>query len=139
MFSYQSKISFGCVVRNFEGTFLAAKCDCFAGSFGAREAEALGVREALSWLKCLHLPRVIIEVDCLQVFKALTENLSSPNGFGLIIEECRFLAQELGEVQFSFVRRSANVAAHRVARVGGSLSGPSEWSAVPPRWLLNNL
>ncbi|KAH9792007.1 putative reverse transcriptase/RNA-dependent DNA polymerase [Citrus sinensis] len=87
-----SKISFGCVVRNFEGTFLAAKCDCFAGSFGAREAEALGVREAPSWLKCLHLPRVIIEVDCLQVFEALTENLSSPNGFGLIIEECRFLA-----------------------------------------------
>ncbi|KAH9722180.1 reverse transcriptase domain-containing protein [Citrus sinensis] len=139
VFSSQSKISFGCVVRNFEGNFLAAKCDCFAGSLGAREAEALGVREALSWLKCLHLPRVIIEVDCLQVFKALTENLSSPNGFGLIIEECRFLAQELGEVQFSFVRRSANVAAHRVARVGGSLSGPSEWSAVPPRWLLNNL
>ncbi|KAH9665893.1 putative reverse transcriptase/RNA-dependent DNA polymerase [Citrus sinensis] len=139
VFSSQSKISFGCVVRNFEGKFLAAKCDCFAGSFGAREAEALGVREALSWLKCLHLPRVIIEVDCLQVFKALTENLSSPNGFGLIIEECRFLAQELGEVQFSFVRRSTNVAAHRVARVGGSLSGPSEWSAVPPCWLLNNL
>ncbi|KAH9705863.1 putative reverse transcriptase/RNA-dependent DNA polymerase [Citrus sinensis] len=134
-----SKISFGCVVRNFEGTFLAAKCDCFAGSFGAREAEALGVREALSWLKCLHLPRVIIEVDYLQVFKALTENLSSPNGFGLIIEECRFLAHELGEVQFSFVRRSANVAAHRVARVGGSLSGPNEWSVVPPRWLMNNL
>lgn len=92
VFSSQAMVSLGCVVRNSEGIFLAAKCDRFLGSFGAREAEAFGVREALSWLKKLQFPRVIIEIDCLQVFKALTENHSSPNGFGLIIEECRFLA-----------------------------------------------
>ncbi|XXG49422.1 hypothetical protein AAC387_Pa02g3612 [Persea americana] len=72
-----------------------------------------------------------------EVFKALTYNFSSPNGFGLVIEECRALAHSLGEVQFSFVRRSANTAAHNVARVGGSLSGPGGWSHVPPPWLIN--
>lgn len=36
---------------------------------GLEEAEAFGVREALSWLKNLRLPRVVIELDCLQVFK----------------------------------------------------------------------
>ncbi|KAH9679251.1 rnase h domain-containing protein [Citrus sinensis] len=92
VFSSQAMVGLGCVVRNSEGIFLTAKCDRFLGSFGAREAEAFGVREALSWLKKLQFPRVIIEIDCLQVFKALTENHSSPNGFGLIIEECRFLA-----------------------------------------------
>ncbi|KAL9426929.1 hypothetical protein AB3S75_033667 [Citrus x aurantiifolia] len=139
VFHSQSLVSYGCVVRNSEGMFLAASCDRFLGKFGAREAEALGVREALSWLKQLHLPRVIIEMDCLQVFKALSENHSNPNGFGLIIEECRFLMQNLREVQFSFVRRSANAAAHSVARVGGSKSDPSEWRVAPPRWLLQHL
>ena len=124
---------------NFDGTFLATKCDSFAGGFGAREAEAFGVQEALSWLKNLRLPRVVIELNCLQAFKVLTENRSSPNGFGLIIEECRFLAQNFREVEFSIVRQYANAAAHSVARVEGSMSCPREWSIVPPCWSLNNL
>ena len=36
------------------------------------------------------------------------------------------------EVAFSFVRRSANSAAHTIARVGSSMSGLGEWSVVPP-------
>ena len=65
VFHSQSLVNYGCVVRNSEGIFLAASYDRFLGNFGAREAEALGVREALSWLKNLHLPRVIIEMDYL--------------------------------------------------------------------------
>lgn len=48
VFHSQSMVSFGCVVRNLEGIFLAAKCGRFLGNFGAREAKALGVCEALS-------------------------------------------------------------------------------------------
>ena len=59
--------------------------------------------------------------------------------FGLIIEDCRALVKIIGEVQFSFVRRSANLAAHSVARASGSLSGLQEWNIVPPLWLLNSL
>ncbi|KAJ8645773.1 hypothetical protein MRB53_007521 [Persea americana] len=76
-----------------------------------------------------------LEILLLEMLKLLV--CVSPNGFGLIIEECRALAHSLGEVQFSFVRRSANTAAHNVARVGGSLSGPGGWSHVPPPWLIN--
>lgn len=59
----------------------------------------------------------------------------SPNGFGLIIANCQALAKLVGKVRFSFVRRFANVTAHNVARVGGSMSGPGEWRDVPPLWL----
>ena len=59
----------------------------------------------------------------------------SPNGFGLIIEDWQDLAKLVGEVRLSFVRRSANVAAHTIARVGGSISGPGECRVVPPPWL----
>ncbi|KAH9684396.1 reverse transcriptase domain-containing protein [Citrus sinensis] len=139
VFASQGKIGIGCVIRNSQGGFLAARCVEVVGNFGAREAEALSIREALSWMKELHFPCVIIEMDCLQVFRALVEEFSSPNGFGLIIEDCRALVKFIGEVQFSFVCRSANCAAHSVARASGSLSGLQEWNIVPPVWLLNNL
>ena len=101
------------------------------------EAEAICVREILSWLKGLLFLPVIIEMDSLQVFTALTMASFSPNGFSLIIDDCRALAQSLGDVTFSFVRRSANSSGHSVARVGGSLSGPGEWRHVPPPWLVS--
>ncbi|XXG85569.1 hypothetical protein AAC387_Pa11g0622 [Persea americana] len=129
----------GGVIRSSDGDFIAAKYDCILGNFAARDAEALGVHEVLCWIKSLQLSCNVVVLDCLQVFKALTYNFSSPNGFRLIIEECRALAHSLGEVQFSFVRRSANTAAHNIARVGGFLSGLGVWSHVPPPWLINAL
>ena len=58
------------------------------------------------------------------MFQALVEEFSGPNGFGLIIEECQALTMSIGEVQFSFVRRSVNFAAHSVTRAGGCMSDP---------------
>ena len=139
VFASQGRIGFGCVIRNSEGSFLTARCAGMTGSFGVREAEALGIREALSWIKEIQFPCVIIEMDCLQVFQALVEESAGLNVFGLIIEDCRTLVKSIGEVQFSFVRRSANFAAHSVARAASSLLGSQEWNIIPPLWLLNNL
>lgn len=48
--------------------------------------------EILNWLKGLQFPHVVIKMDCLQVYNALVDKLSSPNSFGLIIDDCRALA-----------------------------------------------
>lgn len=138
-FSAQGKVSYGGVIRNFDGLFVAACCASVLGSVGARDAEALGVREILSWIKKRHLSCVVVEMDCIQVFKALTASYSCPNGYGLILDYCLALTKSIRDIEFSFVRRSANAAAHVTARVGGSLSGFEEWSHVPPPWLLTSL
>ena len=130
--SSRGMISLGAVIESAQGDFIAAKSDIFPGSFEAREAEAIGRREALSWLKKFAFHSVILEMDSLQVFNALHDKTIYPNGFGSIIDDCRALARSLGEVAFSFVRRSANSAAHTVAQVGGSMSGSGEWRFVPP-------
>ena len=44
-------ISYGVIIQSSEGKFLAVKFDSLIGNFEAREAETLGVREVLSWLK----------------------------------------------------------------------------------------
>lgn len=92
-------------------------------------------REALSWIKCIHALPIIIEIDCFEVFNAICGNTIYPNAFGLVIDDCRALARSLGEVTFSFVHRSANTAAHTIARVGGFMSSLDEWRHVPPLWL----
>ncbi|XP_052297151.1 uncharacterized protein LOC127902326 [Citrus sinensis] len=48
IFKAQGKFSVGCVIRNSGGDFVTAQCECFSCIFGSREAEALGVREALN-------------------------------------------------------------------------------------------
>lgn len=132
-------ISYGAVIRSSEGDFIAAKSDILPGRFDAREAEAIGVREALSWLKKFSLLPIVLEMDSLQVFNALHDNVVYPHGFGTIIAYCKALAQSLGEVAFSFVRRSANTTAHTVAQVRDSMSSPGEWRHVPPPWLFATL
>ena len=78
-------------------------------------------------------------MDCLSVYNALVDNLSSPSSFSLIIEDCCALSNSIRDVSFSFVRRSANSAAHSVAQAGNSLSGHGEWRAVPPLFLIADL
>ena len=119
-----ARTSYGAVIRSSEGNFLDAKCGSLIGNFEAREAETLGVREVLSWLKNTQFFPIIIETNCLQVFNALIDFKDYHNGFGLIISYCRALAYCLKEVTFSFVRRFANTASHVMVKVGCSLSGP---------------
>ncbi|KAH9750457.1 reverse transcriptase domain-containing protein [Citrus sinensis] len=139
MFASRGYIGLGNVIRDSNGAFVAARCCSIPGRFSARDAEALGVREALSWIKQLQLSNVTIEMDSLNVYNALVTNLSGPSSFSLIIEDCRALSNSIRDVSFSFVRRSANSVAHSVAQAGNSLSGHGEWRAVPPPFLIADL
>ena len=85
------------------------------------EAECLSVREALSWLKDKSFLNLIVKMDAQQVFY----NLSQPSFnscFGLLLEDCKQLASHLANVQFRYVRRSANEAAHVTATVASFVS-----------------
>ena len=118
---------------------MAARCRCVPCRFSSYDAKALGVREALSWIKQLQLSNIIIEMDCLSVYNALIDNLSGPSSFSLIIEHYCALSNFVRDVSFSFVRRFANSAAHSVAQARNSLSGHGEWRYVPLPFLFADL
>ena len=103
-FHSRGNVSFGAVIWCSEGRFFATKCALLLGRFEAHEAEELGVREALNWIKSIHVLPIIIEIDYLKVSNAISDNIVYPNGFGLVIDDCRTLARSLGEVTFSFAR-----------------------------------
>ena len=99
----------------------------------------MGVREALSWIKHDNRLNIIVEMDAKLVYDALCTSPTSNSPFGMTIEDCKEMAASLGNVTFSLVRRSANSAAHVVARASRSMSGPYIWNSIVPDFLFSRL
>lgn len=95
-------------------------------------AEAIGLKEVLSWIKrrgpslnsfiVLPQTKIVIESDCLQLVQALKNTQRSCSPTGLVISDCKKLIQDCPNISFSFVKRSGNKAAHWLAR--HACSGP---------------
>ncbi|XP_031106150.1 uncharacterized protein LOC116010781 [Ipomoea triloba] len=125
-------VSFGAVLRNHEGGFVAACNGHIACPRDPYLAESMAVKEALTWLKSCSFFNVIIEYDCLNfctAFNSLGEDFSY---VGHLIRQCRLLATEVGNVLVCHVRRSANHVAHVLARATGSSPFFSVWDFIPP-------
>nr|GLL19763.1 uncharacterized protein LOC109164833 [Ipomoea trifida] len=60
-----------------DGNFIAALCTPWKGKLLVKEAEALGVREALSWIKQLNYTHVEVEMDAANVL----HEINHPQGF----------------------------------------------------------
>uniref|UniRef100_A0A803PIQ4 RNase H type-1 domain-containing protein n=1 Tax=Cannabis sativa TaxID=3483 RepID=A0A803PIQ4_CANSA len=99
-----------------EFPIIEAKTVCKLGALQPHEVEAMGMKEAFSWIKANAWQDVIVESDCLQVISDLhcNKNMSSP--YGHIISDCKALFAEIDNVSLCFVKRSANRVAHCLAR-----------------------
>ncbi|XP_031106785.1 uncharacterized protein LOC116011363 [Ipomoea triloba] len=128
----------GWVLRDHHGMFLAAKAMQISGNYSVQEAEAVCIREALSWLKGTGMGDVDIETDSQLVYYALSSN-PFISTFGFLIDDIKEVASMIEGVDFCFVKRSANRAAHIVAREAVSLTGCGEWFDTPPLYLVDCL
>lgn len=131
VFTSEGRCSFGCVLRNDQGVFVAGFGGSYAGVVNPKHAEALAFKEALSWLKRKRLNHVHIELDSLAVCQAFGSKMLDSSYFGSIIDDCRSIVKDLGSCSVYFIRRSANSVAHALAREAGSLSDRKEWCDVP--------
>nr|GLL29426.1 uncharacterized protein LOC109186242 [Ipomoea trifida] len=59
----------GHVLRDSRGRFVVARGVQWSGSYSPKEAEAVAVKEALSWTKHSDLDKVFVEIDSLSVVK----------------------------------------------------------------------
>lgn len=131
VYADRGRSSFGCVLRNDQGKFVVGLGGCFEGVTDPKQAEAMDVKEALTWLKSKGINQVHIELDCLAVVQAINSKKTDMSYFGSIIADCKLIVQDLGSFSLYFVRRSANAAAHTLAREAGSLTERKEWCDVP--------
>ncbi|XP_074355573.1 uncharacterized protein LOC141695214 [Apium graveolens] len=107
------------VMRNYLGEFLAGKNLCLPMADSVFEAEALGVREALSWIKDqqLHGTKVLVESDSLLTTKAIEGDKVICLEVGEVIEECKQALQNLSTVSVCFIQKNAKRVAHEIARI----------------------
>ncbi|XP_062102834.1 uncharacterized protein LOC133812999 [Humulus lupulus] len=122
IFSAAATYSFAGIVRDHEGAFVEAFSVCRAGVVSPELGEALGVREALSWIKKRSWQQVEIETDSLLVVQALRSSTSMASYFGVVTDECKALWKELVSVSIYFVKRSTNEAAHALAKASSTLA-----------------
>lgn len=118
LFAESNTYSYAMLARDHEGKLVEAVSSCKQGNIDPELADAIWIREALSWVKSKAWPRVVVEIDCLVVTKAnhcLSTNLSY---LGRVIDECKSLLVELVDrkIMLKFVKRSENKVAHFIAR-----------------------
>ncbi|XP_030504095.2 uncharacterized protein LOC115719264 [Cannabis sativa] len=106
----------GLVARNCHGHLLEALSCSKPGYLDAAVVEAIGIKEALSWIKDKQWHDVQLETDCLVAVQALHSSVPLRSPFSVVIQECKELLDSLKYVQIQFVKRSANKAAHYMAR-----------------------
>ena len=116
LFEAEGRFSWAVIARITYRSCIAAKSCCREGSIAPVLAESFGIREALSWIKLNNWSQVCIESDCLEVIQALRSQVHTDSYFGRIIAECINICNSLPDVSVVFVKRSANMAAHELAR-----------------------
>ena len=137
IFQHGGFMGYGWVLRDDEGTMIAAKNGVMNGLVNPAMAEAMSCREALSWLKSLNIDKVIVESDALQVINSLNGEHGDKSYFGSIINDCKILSKDFGVCLFQFVKRSANQVAHMLAKATGSMSDRGTWFYNHPQFFSN--
>ncbi|XP_019189724.1 PREDICTED: uncharacterized protein LOC109184133 isoform X2 [Ipomoea nil] len=94
-----SKMGFGFVLRDSNGLFKATGMIPWQGLHGPDEAEAIGIREALKWLKLQSLDRICIESDCAKVIHVI-QSISVVSYFNLILHDIQNLARDFSNLLF---------------------------------------
>ncbi|XP_057993055.1 uncharacterized protein LOC110651573 [Hevea brasiliensis] len=126
--------------RDWNSSFLAAKNVVLQGNLMVKEAEAIGIKEALNWVLSNGWSRVIIESDALGVIQALKDPFyQDSSSFGLLISYYKSHLSEIDSVIFAHVYRSINGVAHRLARAIHSVSNVGEWIDHPPDFIVQAL
>ncbi|XP_074377796.1 uncharacterized protein LOC141719325 [Apium graveolens] len=130
IFSEWNSTGVGSVIRNEHGQFIRARNQKLHGLYSPRETEALGLKEALSWVKNLGYKRCVFETDAKELAEAC-QGIQGNTYFHLIVLDCMELFKHYDEVLLDYVPRSANIVAHELARATYSMSGVHEWVDTP--------
>uniref|UniRef100_A0A803QI10 RNase H type-1 domain-containing protein n=1 Tax=Cannabis sativa TaxID=3483 RepID=A0A803QI10_CANSA len=115
-FRDKHKFGFGWVLRDARGFVIQVRTGSWQGCVDPGFAEALGVKEALSWIKNSNVFIVTVETDSLVTVQALQSSVIMASLFSSCIEDCKCLHSDLNNVNFCFVKQSANCVTHVFAR-----------------------
>lgn len=133
-----NQVGVGCVIRDENSDFIRDRTNVIHGNYQPREAEALSLREALTWTRGWRRTKCIFECDAKVLVDAFQGDIGNTY-FHLIVGDCIDLAKHFDQVLVVFAHRSANMIAHNLARAAYSMSGLTKWVSNAPDFILCNL
>ena len=89
LFTDRDEYGLGVVDRDSDGKVVAARTRCLSGKVTAVFAEAVAIKEALSWITEHDWQEVLMESDCLAAVQAIRSKVEMRSSFGVVGEECR--------------------------------------------------
>ena len=132
------QIGVGCVLRDAQGQFVGPRCQKVGGAWLPREAEAISLNEALSWVIERRYDHCIVETDS-KSFAMVCNGTPGEAFFGTIAVDCIQLLKHINPLVVQFAYRYANSVAHVLAKVAYSMSGLEVWYDDPPDFLIHAL
>uniref|UniRef100_A0A803QEL1 Reverse transcriptase domain-containing protein n=1 Tax=Cannabis sativa TaxID=3483 RepID=A0A803QEL1_CANSA len=116
IFANLNSYGVGFIARNSDGRILEAGSKLSFGNVSPEIAEIYGIKEALSWIKSNNWHNVSLETDSLLAVQGISSTAQMPSTFGMVAWDCKRLLSELTSISLKFVKRTANKAAHFLAR-----------------------
>lgn len=126
IFEATGSVGISSIIRYAAGEFVRARAQKIEVNMQPREAEAVSLKEALSWTKELGFQKCIFETDAKMLADAC-KGVPGRSFFHTIVLDCVDFFKHFDEVLVEFVHRSANGVAHTLARAAHSMSGFQEW------------
>lgn len=138
IFTETKHMGVGAVIRDEHGRFLRARGRQIAADFLPREAEALSLKEALSWTLEEGYTNCVFETDARLLVDACYGS-KGKSYFHIIVSDCIDLFKHFCDVLVQFVNRSANGVDHVLARATHFMSDTQEWVDTAPEFLFDVL
>ncbi|XP_060973896.1 uncharacterized protein LOC133039106 [Cannabis sativa] len=125
-------LGIGAILRDHTDTVVAALSKVVQGSFKSDEMEAKALFHAVNWVSQSQLPLTHIETDASRVSSALNRLDFDLSCFSDIIMDIRCLLSFFPQVLVTHVKRTANQAAHGLAKFALGLDVDSVWIGEIP-------
>lgn len=126
----------GVIYRDHERAYRGVACAFFAAVASAEHAELLTRKRAVKLAIDLNLQKLHVEMDCMAVVRMLNDPGKNMSVAEQVIEEIKAMLRTRQEFNVTWVRRSANSAAHYLAREGVCNKVCREWLNYPPDCIL---
>jgi ribonuclease HI len=120
------------VLRDHHGSFIAGACHFFDCVADAETAELLACKRGLLLAKTLQVKKVVVESDCSNAVTKLKGVDQDRSFYGPLVEEIKSILQSFEEVIVRSLRRTANGAAHLLAKEGCENKCNRAWMGSPP-------
>jgi ribonuclease HI len=136
----EMKGSTGAVLRDSDGSFMAAAARWLPSASSALVTEAEACRNGLRMtLNMGEFRNVIMETDSVQLVSLWNSRQQQLSKIDVILQDIEDMVQAFYSFHFAHVKRSANSVAHLCAKQVTQSRPSLLWQDYPPRFLLSSL